>query len=247
MDTGNPFLRENSKIITELDQDIEKNLSNEYDGHPHYHKWIPLYFKYKNKVSPSYLQFKIYDVLYDEETYIFEKYLLNILKNYKRILDFGCGTCKIWRNNNKFIRKHKIHCIDLDANVLAYPKHILQNYNIKLTTENLCDLNMAKYNCVLFSEVIMQIDNFESMIKYMVDSNPDITIIVNHTIFSPIVSDIITPFKNGIMKYIPILKTSYGRALTYDQTVNMFTNSGCTLVYEKKVFENKIIFVFQKY
>lgn len=248
MKSNSPFSRENSKIIKEFDKDIEKNLSKkkEYYIYGNYHKWILTYLKYENKVSPSYLQFKIYDIFYDEETYIFENDLLDIMKKYKRILDFGCGTCKIWRNNRKFIKKHKIHCIDLDADIISYPKYILKSYNIKITNQNLCDLNMKKYDCVLFSEVIMQIDNFESVIKYIVDNNPKVTIIVNHTIFHPFISKLLTPFKNGIMRYIPIMKTSYGRALTYEQTVQMFTNEGCHITYIKKVMDNKFIFVFKK-
>ena len=244
MKIENPFLNENQKLIKEFDKDIEKLITKEYNWT--YYKWIPLYLKYKNKFSSSYFNFKKYDIFYDEETQIFEKDLLKIMKNYKRILDFGCGTCKIWRNNLEFIKKHKIHCIDLCADTLSYPKYILKNYNIKITNENLFNLNIKNYDCVLFSEVIMQIDDFESIVKYLVDNNPKITIIANHTIYSPFISKILTPIKNKLMKYIPIMKLGYGRALTYDQTLQMFINSGCKLEYTKKIFNNKIIFVFKK-
>ena len=240
----NPFTLEDPKLIKIADKDINNLLSPKYNENS-YFKWIPLLIKYHNKVNPSYLEFKTYDIFYDEETYIFEKNLIKLMKKYNRILDFGCGTCKIWRNNLKFINNHKIHCIDLDKNILSYPKYLLKNYNIQITEENMFDLEM-NYDCVLFSEVIMQLDNPELFIKYIINKNPNIVIIVNHTIFSTLVSKLLTPFKNGLMKYIPILKTSYGRALTYQQTIEIFTNSGCSLIKEKKIMNNKIIFVFKK-
>jgi len=102
------------------------------------------------------------------------------------------------------------------------------------------------YDCVLFSEVIMQLDNFKAVLKYIIDKNPNIEIIVNHTIFSPFVSKLLSPFKNGPMKYLPLMKTVYGRALTYQQTIKMFTNTGYSLIKEKKIMDDKIIFVFKK-
>jgi 2-polyprenyl-3-methyl-5-hydroxy-6-metoxy-1,4-benzoquinol methylase len=243
-DIYNPFLLENLNLIKKIDQDIEIRITDNYDWN--YYKWIPVYLKYKNKVSPSYFKFKIYDVLYDEETYIFEKDLIKIMKKHKNILDFGCGTCKIWRNNINFIKERNIHCIDLDIDALSYPKYLLKNNTIKITNDNLFNIDIKNYDCILFSEVIMQLENFDSIIKYIIKNNPNISIIVNHTIFNPIVSKLLTPIKNGLLKYIPIMNVGCGKALTYQQTIQMFTKLKCSLIYEKSVFDNKIIFVFKK-
>lgn len=243
-DTSNPFLLENADLLKNLDKDIESRITNNYDWN--YFKWIPIYLNYKNKLSPSFLKFKIYDIFYDEETYIFEKDLIEIMKKHKNILDFGCGTCKIWRNNIDFIKDKNIHCIDLDINMLSYPKYLLKDNNINITNDNLFDIDIKKYDSILFSEVIMQLENFDSIIEFIINNNPNISIIVNHTIFNPMVSKLLTPIKNGVLKHIPIMNVGYGKALTYQQTIQMFTKFNCSLIYEKPVFDNKIIFVFKK-
>ena len=117
--------------------------------------------------------------------------------------------------------------------------------NIVLTNENILDLEM-KYDVVLFSEVIMQLEKPEKLIKYIVDKNPHIKIIACHTIFTENISKIITPIKNGIIKHIPILKTIYGKALTYEQTIEIFTRANCKLTETIPIYDNKIIFVFEK-
>ena len=245
-DTSNPFLLENADLLKKLDKDIESRITNNYDWN--YCKWIPIYLNYKNKLSPSFFKFKMYDILYDEETYIFEKDLIEIMKKHKNILDFGCGTCKIWRNNIDFIKDKNIHCIDLDINMLSYPKYLLKDYNINITNINKgIELYQSKkYDSILFSEVIMQLENFDSIIEFIINNNPNISIIVNHTIFNPMVSKLLTPIKNGVLKHIPIMNVGYGKALTYQQTIQMFTKFNCSLIYEKPVFDNKIIFVFKK-
>ena len=243
-DTSNPFLLENADLLKKLDKDIESRITNNYDWN--YCKWIPIYLNYKNKLTPSFFKFKIYDIFYDEETYIFEKDLIQIMKKHKNILDFGCGTCKIWRNNIDFIKDRNIHCIDLDINMLSYPKYLLKDYNINITNDNLFDIDIKKYDSILFSEVIMQLENFDSIIEFIINNNPNISIIVNHTIFNPMVSKLLTPIKNGVLKHIPIMNVGYGKALTYQQTIQMFTKFNCSLIYEKPVFDNKIIFVFKK-
>jgi len=121
----NPFTNEDQKILENIDNDINLNRSKE--SWSYFTKWIRIYFKYCNKVSESYLQFKIYDILYDEETSMFEKELLELMNKYVNILDFGCGTCKIWRKNPSFYINKTVHCIDLYDNVLAYPKFLLKN------------------------------------------------------------------------------------------------------------------------
>lgn len=240
----NPFIFENKQIIKKLNNEINSILTNNYDWS--YKKWILLYIKYYYKISKEYLNFIIFDVFYDEETYIFEKDLLNLMKNYNKILDFGCGTCKIWRNNKDYTINKKIHCIDLDINTLSYSKYLLKDMsNITINNNNLFDLNM-NYDVILFSEVIMQLDEPEKFISYIINKNPKIKIIACHTIFSPFVSKIITPFKYHIMKHLPLLNTSSGRALTYDQTINIFTSSNCKLEKTIKIYNNKIIFVFGK-
>ena len=248
-DVDNPFSLENSVIIKQIDNDINSNLSLVYNKSINviiFLKWIILYIKNCNNVNPYYFQFKIYDIFYDEETHIFERELLSLIENYDNILDFGCGTCKIWRRNKDFLQKHNIHCIDLDKNILSYPKYLLKNEkNIVLTNENILDLEM-KYDVVLFSEVIMQLEKPEKLIKYIVDKNPHTKIIACHTIFTENISKIITPIKNGIIKHIPILKTIYGKALTYEQTIEIFTRANCKLTETIKIYDNKIIFVFEK-
>lgn len=42
------------------------------------------------------------------------------------------------------------------------------------------------------------------------------------------------------------MNVGYGKVLTYQQTIQMFTKFNCSLIYEKPVFDNKIIFVFKK-
>jgi len=117
--------------------------------------------------------------------------------------------------------------------------------NISIFRHNLFHLDI-KYDVVLFSEVIMQLNNPEEYIKYIVDKNPNVTIITCHTIFSPLVSSVISPIKNNIMQYIPILNIARGRALTFEQTTNIFTSVGCKLEKFIKIYDNKIIFVFKK-
>jgi len=240
----NPFLQENFEIMENFDRDIQNNLSDEYKEN-HYMKWFPIYMKYYCSVSSEYMKFKVYDVLYDVETYIFENKLIELMNDYKRILDFGCGTCKIWRNNRVFNRSHNIHCIDLDEAMLAYPKHLLRNDNIEVSNANLFNLEI-EYDVVLFSEVIMQLDKPEEFLKYIVDKNPNTRIIMCHTVFTPFMSSVLSPFKNCIMKCIPIFNVACGKALTYQQTSDIIKKGGCIIEDTVSIRDNKIIFVCKK-
>ena len=115
--------------------------------------------------------------------------------------------------------------------MLSYPKYLLKDNNINITNDNLFDIDIKKYDSILFSEVIMQLENFDSIIEFIINNNPNISIIVNHTIFNPMVSKLLTPIKNGVLKHIPIMNVGYGKALTYQQTIQMFTKFNCSLIY----------------
>lgn len=242
----NPFLLENESIIKEIDNDINNILLKKTHYDWSILRWLHILLKYKDKVSNDYYKFKLYDVFYEEETYIFEKDILKLIEPYKNILDFGCGTCKIWRNNLDIIKKYNIKCIDLDKNTLSYPKHLLQNYqNISVEVNNVFDINL-NYDVIFLIEVIMQIENPITFIKNILKKNPKIKFIMAHTIFKPHISKIIEPFKNKCLKYLPIINVSSGKALTYKNTIDIIKKSGCLLDYEKKIYEDKMIFVFSK-
>lgn len=238
----NPFSIENPEYVKDIEERIEKIITPEYDWN--FYKWVPLYFKYKYKVSPSYFEFKSYDILYEEETFIFEKELLKTMAPCKRILDFGCGSCKMWRNNLDFLETHDVHCIDLDRNRLAYPKYLLNDQNITITNDDFFTLDL-NYDCILFSEVIMQVPHFENVIKHIVKHNPNMTILVNHTAFSQIVAGCFGSIRNNVIQYVPLLNICKGKLLTYRDTVEQFMENGCSLVEQKNIRENKIIYVFK--
>lgn len=243
---NNPFLLEDKFILKELENDINNILINKKGYDWSILRWLHLIIKYKDKVTDNYYKFKLYDIFYEEETYIFEKEILEYIKPYKNILDFGCGTCKIWRNNCDIIKNYNIKCVDLDKNTLSYPKYLLRNYNnILIEVNDVFNIEL-NYDIIFLIEVIMQIDNPVLFIQKILIKNPKIKFIMAHTIFTPNISKIIDPFKNKCLKYVPILNVSSGKALTYNDTINIIEESGCKIIDIKKIFANKIIFIFEK-
>lgn len=252
MNPDNPLDKEDQGVIKNFSKEREQ-VRSEYNENffqtqlQHFLRSIPIYLKYKDVVSPEYMDFISYDVFYNEETHIFEKDLIQSMNPYRRILDFGCGVCKLWRNNIEFLEDHSVDCIDLDEKVLAFSKYLLRDKkNVNVFVKNLYDMDLRQYDCILFSEVITRLDDPHTLIKYIIESNPNIRIIVNHTTFHPFVSDILTPIRTNLFGNLPILKTISGRAMTYQQTVELFVDCGCMLVNQKMVFSTKYIFEFQK-
>lgn len=244
----NPFEKESKKIIEEFDSELKNNISKSFETRS-FLQYIPLYIKYKNKVSDSYLYFKIFDILYEEETKVFTEKLLEFCSNnnVKNILDFGCGTCKIWRDNKELINNKNIVCIDLDKDILQYPKYLLNDCkNINIENISLFDLKLEEeLEVALFIEVIMQLPEPHKFFEYIWQHNPKCKIVIAHTIFFSFVNTL-NFFKTKIIKYIPILQLCQGEAMTILKTEKIIRDAGGTIITMDYIYNNKIIFVAEK-
>ena len=245
---NSPFETENKEIIKKMDREIKDNLSKSFETRS-FLQYIPLYIKYKKKVSNSYFFFKVFDILYEEETKIFTKQILEICSNndIKTILDFGCGTCKIWRDNKELINNKNIVCIDLDKDILQYPKFILRDYkNIDIKNISLFDLKLEpEVDVALFIEVIMQLPEPHKFFQYIWTHNPKCKIVIAHTIFFSFVN-VLNFFKTKIIKYIPLLQLCKGEAMTILKTEKIIRDAGGTIIKKDYIYNNKVIFVVEK-
>ena len=78
---------------------------------------------------------------------MFEKKLVDLINNGNKILDFGCGACKLWENNIEKFNDSFIKCIDLNKDILKYAKYNLRDYNnIDISNDNIFDLNINDYD-----------------------------------------------------------------------------------------------------
>ena len=245
---NNPFEKEKSEIIKKIDGEIKDNLSKSFETRS-FLQYIPLYIKYKKRVSNSYFFFKVFDILYEEETKIFTNKILEICSgnDIKTILDFGCGTCKIWRDNKELINSTKIVCVDLDKDILQYPKYLLNDCkNIDIKNISLFDLKLEeKLDIALFIEVIMQLSEPHKFFEYIWTYNPKCKIVIAHTIFFSFVN-ILNFFKTKIIKYIPLLRLCRGEAMTILKTEKIIHDAGGTITNIDYIYNNKMIFVAEK-
>ena len=244
----NPFEKEDCAIIEKIDGEIIKRTSKSFNERSFWN-YIPIYIKYKNQVSNSYFFFRVFDILYEEETKIFTETLFEICSytGFKNILDFGCGTCKIWRDNKDLIKDKSITCIDLDKDILQYPAYLLNDCeNINIKNISLFDLKLEeKLDVALFIEVIMQLPEPHKFFEYIWKHNPECKIVMAHTVFFSFVN-IINFFKTKIVKYIPILSLTQGEAMTISKTKDIVHMAGGRITSMEYIYNNKVVFIAEK-
>ena len=83
----NPFEKEDCAIIEKIDGEIIKRTSKSFNERSFWN-YIPIYIKYQNRVSNPYFFFRVFDILYEEETKIFTETLFEIFSytGFKNIL-----------------------------------------------------------------------------------------------------------------------------------------------------------------
>jgi 2-polyprenyl-3-methyl-5-hydroxy-6-metoxy-1,4-benzoquinol methylase len=187
-----------------------------------------MYSKYNKDFSTDFLNFITYTILYNTESQLFENELINILSNKKSILDVGCGACQFWLHNPTLIDTiEKIKCIDLNENILKYPKYLLKNQEeISIENANLYDLDITQFDTILFIEVIMQIPEPHKMLKHIWHNNPNCTIILAHNAYNHTFSKIFTPFRIHLFPHLPLLNIAYGKLLSHKTTLKMIEEAG---------------------
>jgi 2-polyprenyl-3-methyl-5-hydroxy-6-metoxy-1,4-benzoquinol methylase len=221
---NNPF--ENNELHTFIELIKYGKIDEQYINYNIFYKIFNsfcMHNKFSSQFSNDFLNFVNYTILYYTESQLFENYLVNILSNKKSILDLGCGACMFWLNNPILIHNSKkITCIDLNQQILKYPKYLLKQHSkISVDYADIYDFDIKDYDTVLFIEVIMQIPEPHKMLQHIWNTNPNCTVIFAHNVYNHNLTKIFTPFRIHLFPYLPVLNIAYGKALSYQATLEI--------------------------
>ncbi len=199
-----------------IPEHIAEEYSTNFDHSNIKNPFKEVFKRYLISTTKEYKKYKM-RIFFNLETKPYMSWFIDRGSNGDKILDVGGATGFQWKVfENKVKNKNlDIKVIEIDTNSIKigkerYISNYLQFYHV-----DEIDKIQNNIDTILMCEVYIQIKNAPKILKGYIEKFPNSKAVIIHSVFKDsFLIKVLSYIKQYVLKYIPILETIHGRAMT---------------------------------